>query len=326
MSKKLAVAYVHGVGMPERDFAVGMVKMLQERTRRLAEDRGLPAPEVEHEPVFWSHVIQGREDDLWARVCGEGKAGLGFPQMRQFILNYAADTIAYQRTPSSRQVYEAIHAEMARSLKRLAVRAGPDAPLCVVAHSLGSVVASDYLFNLQAEALDPPGHDLPPPVVDVMGPDPSPLERGETLAQFYTLGSPIAIWTLRHHSHHDPYGKPVKVPSPHLARHHPVFAAEGPGLGWTNLYDGGDVIAYPLQGLSPAYAKAVKDVRVRVGSALMSRTPLSHTEYWTDEDVAAPIAQSLFDAWRAVNPHAVPVQGPKPASRRPFRRRKDASG
>ena len=319
-SRKLAVAFVHGVGMPTADFADAMIAMLDAHLAKHAEAAGILPPELEYEPVFWSDVIQAREEELWRRAGGlvKGKEALRFPNTRQFILNYAADTIAYQRTPSNRHVYEAIHAIMAGALKRLAERAGADAPLVVVAHSLGSVIASDYLFNLQAEARDPPGHDLPPSVVEVMGEDPTPLERGETLAALYTLGSPIAIWSLRHH-HEDPardYGTPVKVPSPLLAKHHPALGAPGPGVGWLNLYDRGDVIAYPLQGLNDAYREAVRDVPVKVGNAFASATPLSHTEYWTDKDVVGHVGQGLFDAWRAVNPTTVRVSGEKPRARR----------
>ena len=319
MTTKLAVALVHGVGNPSPDFADGMIAKLEARCQRQAKLAGVPAPDVAFEPVFWSDVIQARQDELWRRAGGkaEGKDALAFHAMRQFILNYASDTIAYQRTPSSRHVYEGIHAAMARALRRLADRAGPDAPLCVIAHSLGSVIASDYLFNLQAEAKDPVANALPPPVMEVMGWDPTPLERGETLAQLFTLGSPIAIWSLRHH-HADPaqdYGTPVAVPSPAMARHHPALAVPGPGVGWVNMYDRGDVIAYPLRDLNAAYAKAVTDVQVRVGNPLASRTPLSHTEYWTDDDVVRPIAQALLDAWRAVNPTAVTVQDAKARTR-----------
>ena len=323
MPPKLAVALVHGVGMPTPDFADATIALLKARAAERAEKAGVEPPEVEYEPVFWSDVIQARETELWARAGGlaKGKDALAFATTRQFILNYAADTIAYQRTPSSRHVYEAIHACMARSLQALARRAGRDAPLVVLAHSLGSVIASDYLFNLQAEARDPASFALPPPVLEVMGKDPSPLERGETLAQLWTLGSPLAIWSLRHHSAdpaHD-YGTPVTVPSPRLGSHHPALGAPGPGVGWTNLYDKGDVIAYPLQGLNASYATAVKDVQVKVGNAFASRTPLSHTEYWTDADVVDHVAGALLDAWRALHPTTIPVQGP-PKARRARRR------
>lgn len=317
MTRKVAVAIVHGVGMPTPDYADGFVKKVRARLQKDAKAAGAPVPEIEFEPVFWSDVIQARQDELWNRVSG--KAKLDYRRMRQFILNYAADTIAYQRTPSHRESYEEIHARVAGSFKRLAERAGPDAPLCVVAHSLGSVIASDYLFNLETEFREPRTDFLSERVAKALGPNPSPLERGETLSLLYTLGSPIAIWSLRH-QHADPardYGTPVTVPSGHLSRYHAALGAPGPGSGWYNLYDPGDVIAYPLQGLNETYAKAVRDVRVEVGGLVTGMTPASHVMYWTAPPVVDAVAQGLRAAWDAVNPREVPVGDAAPAAPKP---------
>lgn len=320
MSRKVAVAIVHGVGMPTPDYADGFVRKVRARLQKDAKAAGAPVPEAEFEPIFWSDLVQARQDELWRRVSAKGK--LDYKRTRQFILNYAADTIVYQRTPSHREAYEAIHAAMAAGLKRLAERAGPDAPLCVVGHSLGSVIASDYLFNLQAEFREPKTDFLSERVAKVLGPNPSPLERGETLALLYTLGSPIAIWSLRHH-HADPardYGAPIEVPSPHLSRYHPAFAAPGPGAGWLNLYDPGDVIAYPLQGLNDAYAKAVKDLRVEVGGPVLGMTPATHVLYWTAPPVVEAVAHGVAAAWAVLHPRQPPVEDaqapPKPRAKR----------
>ena len=38
-----------------------------------------------------------------------------------------------------------------QTLAELAQEAGPDAPLCVIAHSLGTIIASNYLYDLQVD-------------------------------------------------------------------------------------------------------------------------------------------------------------------------------
>ena len=122
----------------------------------------------------------------------------------------------------------------------------------------------------------------------------TPLERGETFTLFYTLGSPIAIWSLRYPN----FGVPIEVPSPGLSKHYPDLAGE-----WVNYYDEDDVIAYPLKTLNEAYRKAIKaDREINAGGLLSSWNPVSHLGYWTDNDVTKPIARELAGTWRTVNP------------------------
>jgi hypothetical protein len=188
--------------------------------------------------------------------------------------------------PKDRTVYDGVHAIFAQTLRSLAAEAGDRAPLCVVAHSLGSVIASNYFYDLQK------GVDMiSEPVRDQMGD--TPLERGETFSHFYTLGSPIAIWSLRYAD----FGVPIAVPSPRLSEHHPHLEGE-----WVNFYDENDVCGFPLKTLNSKYRERVKaDVAVNVGGLLTSWNPASHLGYFEDKDIVGPIAKALARAWRSVN-------------------------
>ena len=60
---------------------------------------------------------------------------------------------------------------------------------------------------------------------------------------------------------------------------------------WLNFFDADDVLGYPLRPLSASYHDAVSaDLQIDVGSILKSWNPLSHEEYWTDNDFIAPVA------------------------------------
>ncbi len=297
---KIAVAVIHGIGNTPPTFADGMKEKL---TQRFVAHGGR-AEDLVVEPVYWSPVVEGREEELLRRV--EAGGTLRYEGLRQFMVEFAADAIAYQPTPNDRHVYDGIHAEVARTLRTLAQKAGPKAPLCIVAHSLGTVVASNYVYDAQTEhghvkhaRKHPETPLLSGPVRAQMGD--SPLERLETLSHLVTLGSPIALWSLRY-PNADPrkdYGVPITVPSPLLDVHHPGLSAAG--AGWTNVYDADDVIGYPLKGLNEAYARAVKeDLQMNVGNALTSWNPLSHQYYWTDGGVNDAIARRLAEAHRAM--------------------------
>lgn len=287
MPQSVAVAILHGVGKQDPHFADGMAQELRDRfARHVGRKVEDPGSALVIRPVYWAPVLQDAEAVLWKRMKQGGE--LDFTTLRRFLVDFAADAIAYQPTPTDRKIYDGIHQVVAQTLKALAAEAGETAPLCVIAHSLGSVIASNYLYDLQVE---PTRKILPDRVRKVMGK--TPLERGETLACFYTLGSPIAIWSLRYRD----FGLPIEVPSPALAKHHPGLKGE-----WVNYYDEDDVIGYPLKTLNAAYRRVVKaDRQINAGGLLGSWNPASHLGYWTDDDVTKPIAAALARTWRALN-------------------------
>lgn len=285
MSTKIAVAIVHGVGITKTDFADAMIEEIK---RRFTKETGIDAGEaLVFRPVYWGHILQQPEDELWRRMKQGGD--LDFTSLRRFMVSFAADALAYQPAVDEKDKYEEIHAVYACEMCWLADNAGAAAPLVVIAHSLGTIITSNYFYDLtQYRRL------VPAAVRGEMNTKRTPLERGETLACLCTLGSPIALWSLRY----DDFGRPIEVPSPALGDHHPALL---PHAGWENYYDPDDIIGYPLKTLNPAYAAAVKrDVPVNAGGLFTSWNPASHIAYWTDNDVTAPVAGKLADLWRAL--------------------------
>jgi len=287
MSQKIAIAIIHGVGKQDPQFADGMTQELKGRfAKELGQKIQDPASELAILPVYWAPAVQDAEEELWRRMKRGGE--MDFTTLRRFLVDFAGDAIAYQPTPKDRRIYDGIHEKFAESLNRLAAEAGEKAPLCVIAHSLGSVITSNYFYDLQ----HPKRPLIAARVKKKIGD--TPLERGETFTLFYTLGSPIAMWSLRYPN----FGVPIEVPSPGLSKHYPDLAGE-----WVNYYDEDDVIAYPLKTLNEAYRKAIKaDREINAGGLLSSWNPVSHLGYWTDNDVTKPIARGLARTWRTVNP------------------------
>jgi hypothetical protein len=272
---------------------------------RIGRESATPAPQLIFEEVNWSDALQRREDQLWRKLVPGGP--MHYQRLRHFMVDFAADAIAYQPAPSDRSAYDAVHMVVAERLAKLAARAGPKAPLCIIAHSLGTVVASNYLYDLSK----PRQSFMCPSVRSAIGD--TPLERGETLALLFTMGSPIALWALRYPH----FGDPVRFPPPMLSRHHPGLAGK-----WVNLYDPDDVIGYPLKSLCSRYRAAVtEDVPVDVGSILERWNPLSHLGYWNDGKVADSIAEGLALAWRQSSALALVSRRPRPQAIRRFSRR-----
>jgi hypothetical protein len=288
MPTRLAVAIVHGVGVQGSDFAEPMIGELTDRfAKELGIDRADAADHLVFEVVHWAPVLQKAQTKLWRKVSSGGD--LDFVKLRKFMVDFAGDAIAYQQTPKRREVYDSVHVVMAEALRSLARNAGTKAPLCVIAHSLGTIISSNYLYDLSQSRR--PG--MVCKAVRAVKRS-TPLENGHTLVLFYTLGSPIAVWSLRYQD----FGLPISVPSPRLAGHHPMLSGE-----WVNFYDPDDVLGYPLRALNDAYKRSVDgDVTVNVGGMLSSWNPASHVGYWTDDDVMGPIARSLARVWKQANP------------------------
>jgi hypothetical protein len=321
---RLAVLYVHGVEIADDRFAETAIAMLREEFGRIA---GVdPDEALSIRTAFWAPVYEKRQEKLLDRMGGTrarrvfdaldhlgGAADRGsvvallgliatglvralpgvpdfhFPTLRWLVVHYLGDAITYQAGAVDRLHYDQVHRRLARALHELAVDAGPTAPLCVVAHSLGTVVTSDFFYDLQVAGGLHRGRSAGVAPMVAAELDDTPLERGETLGWLHTLGSPLALWAQRHPE----FGMPITVPHPELARHHPDAGGE-----WINVWDPDDVIASPLRPLNDRYAQAVAEDRtVRVAPWWLGWTPLAHPFYWNDRRVVTPIATSLARAW-----------------------------
>jgi len=240
------VLYIHGVEADNDRFAETSIALLKKEFTRAA---GVDAEQalVVH-TAFWGAVFQERQNELLRRVGAQpalsaftvldrlaawagrgysmallpaaatiaarwlpGAPGFHYPTLRWLVTHYLGDAITYEARPSDRELYDRVHQIVAAALHELAEEAGENAPLCIIAHSLGSVVISNFMWDLQVAAGVHPrraGHE---PVAEHVAAElgDTPLERGETLAWLYTLGSPLALWSQRY----DEFGEPVAVPS-----------------------------------------------------------------------------------------------------------------
>lgn len=321
---RIAVAIIHGIEIDDADFALTPTRLLKEEFAK-AVGPGGPDPDdvLVVEPILWSPHLETRQQELFERLYPTGRgapivdylmarvrqlnaggllpmlplalallapvlprlSSLRYPGLRWVAVHFLGDVIAYDRGTSPDN-YAAAHEALAHGLAALARRAGPQAPLAVFAHSFGTVLISDYVYDRQETERG--GVDLVPPSVRRASGE-SPLARGETLTWLYTMGSPLALWSLRYPD--GEIGRPIEL------------RGATPAAGeWVNLYAKEDVIAYPLRPLGPAYERAVDEDRaVSLTRSLLRFTPLVHGYYWSDRNVMRTLARSLAEGWRRLD-------------------------
>lgn len=111
------------------------------------------------------------------------------------------------------------------------------------------------------------------------------FESMETLTGLVTFGSNIPLFTLALPEIQSITFPPAPLPEYLKAR-----------AKWLNFFDADDVLGYPLKPLSPSYGSAVsEDIEINVGGLFTSWNPVSHAEYWTDNDFTKPVARLISD-------------------------------
>jgi pimeloyl-ACP methyl ester carboxylesterase len=267
MAPEIGILVVHGIGVQDKNFANGLITKVNGRLK----DIGVNPGAVAWESAFWADLLTQKEDDMWKALSPNHD--LGWEKVRQFVINVLADALAYQRDPEEPQdMYRRIHGRFREHLAYLRKSLGDqDKPLIVIAHSLGSVIASNYTWDAQRRNKYSMGDN--------------PFERMETLASLVTFGSNIPLFTLAL-----PDPTPIDFPPTRLPANLKATAK------WLNFYDSDDVLGYPLKPISKSYGDTVsKDIQINAGSWLTSWNPISHTEYWTDDDFTKPVAELIRD-------------------------------
>nr|WP_306475295.1 chemotaxis protein [Bacillus cereus] len=279
---KIAVAIIHGIGEQKPEFADEMITLIKDKFQQeISKLTDEPALELVFKPIFWSELFAERENELFQKIVLD--ENLHFNDLRRFIINYLGDAIAYQPVETVKHNYERVHNNVKQGLNELSKKASDTAPLCIISHSLGSVIASNYFYDLQYK------QNTQGSTIGRL----SPLEKGETLTLFYTLGTTLPLWSLRYHD----FNRPINIPSPKLDNFYAGLKGE-----WINFYDKDDILGYPLKSVDESYEIAVtEDKEINVGNLMTSWNPLSHHAYFLDNDVIEVIVKSLVRTWKYIN-------------------------
>jgi hypothetical protein len=297
MAKALNILFVHGIGWGElgKNYARPLVENITSEFKRAVRRlhlRDIDGGDVDlskmlrFEPAYWAPITQDAQNDLLALMKLRGFWPLNrlrlAPQARKQFVSLLGDVIAYESGETNR-VYKAIHGRVDDSVRFLSEKSTDDqdesgwASLTVIGHSLGSVIASDYVWDHTRGASEP--YQL--------------TTYRLSIKNMILLGSPMAVYTLRDNPSADKkelaesLDKPVQV--------------DPKGGLWLNLYSEYDPIAFPLHPIKSYAAVDVIDCAVPIGNWFTRRNAASHTEYWKSVETAQIIAGKLALDWAALN-------------------------
>lgn len=279
---KIYAIIVHGIGKAEPGYAASLIKGLKKRftghVRKILKTNNDYADELVVKEIVWDDILAKNQERL-AVILKKGfavqRAGIArsfskkiffLPSkwMLKLRTDFAAESVSDIIGYYNDLAYERIHERLLNEINSFAdipAPAGEKQSLSIIAHSLGTVISSDFVYDRQKAY--------------------GALHENFVLNNFFTLGSPMALFALQ-------YGVELFK--------YPIHVEDSSGQ-WTNIFDLDDPIAYPLRNLNDAYEKAVRlDCQVNTGGF-----GVSHMRYFDDGEVQETIAAKLAADWLRLN-------------------------
>ncbi|HST04011.1 MAG TPA: hypothetical protein VLQ48_04675 [Chloroflexia bacterium] len=284
----LRIIFIHGITptVISWDFSESLAKLiLKKLVQYQVVPEGATAEEIDQvvtfERVNYSMVGEDAQQRLLqAYEQGADKlysfasrlSGIaGLDKIRRQIITSVSDVLVYKSEYWSHVIHQMV-------LDKIAPYIATGDPVSIIAHSLGSVVAFDTLF-------------------DSVGHDPKWKDADFRPTNLFTMGSPIALFTLDLEREPTHRGTPANTEESHT----PLVLDEGV---WYNFLDAQDVIAYPLEILFKDVF-AVEDIVVQTGT----NPHKAHEGYWDNDEVADFIAGRLKLDFLRINNTGAPDDG-----------------
>jgi len=277
MSKEIAVLPIHGMGATPTDFDTRLKAKLR---RRLGSSHW---EKISWQSVYYQKVLQSNQRAMMNDMRKKGD--IDYIKLRQFLLYGFSDAAAMEAKPHEPgSVYEQIQQCIVDSLESvLQEHESKNIPLIIVAHSLGCQVISNYIWDAQRNIAKSGIFRVNASnrIGRVTRRD--KFLRLKTLRYLFTSGCNIPIFLAGMPKSQI---EPVKV------------SASGWSFSWHNYYDADDVLGWPLKPINSKYKAAIEvEKQINVGSNLISwltsQTPLSHNNYWSDNDFCDPIEEAI---------------------------------
>jgi hypothetical protein len=152
MTKKLGIFLIRGAGkagsQEQEQFVQKLNKTLQQS--------GVDPETIHYEYADWYGPTQANQERLLQRFLSSGFTLRNFA-LRKFVLFLISDMVAYVGEPNKPgNAYQQTHEQLHRSFTKLKDALPENAPLIVIASSLGTEIISNYISDRQNQQSDDP--------------------------------------------------------------------------------------------------------------------------------------------------------------------------
>lgn len=260
---KLAFLSLHGMGsQTEKEGDAFIINTLTKLKKKY------PKTDFWGKDIYYQHLLEGAEENYWDKASKNYK--LKWKSLRKFMIYNFADAASLehgvQRPKNSS--YKAIQKTIAQALLETHRQLGAGVKIIIVAHSLGSQVFSNYLWDAEKSLNYFSNKD------DSLSEEEQQVIRLKRPSELITVGSNIALF------------KAGLKKAQNFDRPHSAFQ-------WINLFDASDPLGFPLRPLDESYDVAwVQDRIIQAGNLLQRWNPASHIHYWKSADLEKQIFQS----------------------------------
>lgn len=276
MSNEVVILAIHGMGDTPSSFA-------DKFQNKLARKLGSNWVNVYFDTIYYANVFQDNQARVFNRIKANDE--IDWIALRKFLMFGFSDAAGFERKCNEQgSPYEQVQDIILDSLDRAYDAVGGAANIVLIAQSLGCHVISNFIWDAQSKdpkygAWSNGGFEDSPP-----GSDLDKFRRLKGLKYLYFTGCNIPIFVAGLSQN-----KIKAIAS----------TSKGYHFKWKNFYDPDDPLGWPLKNLTVKSEKQSykfevnEDNAINTGSLIRSWNPLSHTAYWSDNDVLNPLADDV---------------------------------
>ncbi|MGL6257729.1 hypothetical protein [Vibrio sp. WXL103] len=260
--KQVGLITLHGMGKIKPNYYATLEK-------KLKNELGDDWHKVSFHNVQYAPYLQEPQDKLWREMTTETDNDLDNTKLRKFLLYGFGDAGSLEYSGGHSGVkYLEVQREILKQLEHvyLDLEQNETKPLIIIAQSLGGQVISNFIWDaLHNKQIFETQYTEDNEKAQFM--------KLGTLQKLVTTGCNIPLFICG-------------------LEHRQCFDKPNDQFTWDNYYDPDDVLGWPLAQLGPNF-EIVNDRAINSGGLLSSWNPLSHGEYWSDNDVVDPLVRAL---------------------------------
>lgn len=264
--EKLGILVIRGSGSTGFNRQQKFVDKVNERLIK----KGIDTAKIVYEYIDWYGPLESQQELLLQKMYNHPDLRLRSKLLRNFLITNITDLINYGgRRNMPDYSYKETHAKVHDAVVHLKDKLPENAPLIILASSMGTEIINNYIWDRQQAAEG-----------DTYGG--TPFERFETLTGLFTMGNNIPIFSSAIKIEDL---TPIDFPQKNTLQAMRNLAV------WENYYDRNDPLGYPIKFINEKYESAnLTDIQLGVGNLLSFWNILSHFGYWTSRKLQKRVA------------------------------------